>query len=136
MTAVASNTFSAASSDVSTYVDVCGAGQEAARFGVSVPGGSGSPTLEVALVDVDGGTTKVLGRFQATCTVTTKREGSGGSSGNYVCDVAFAEGGTSKLDLLGHAEAQGGSTALWKVGVVALDGEASAFVWWGVSVEV
>lgn len=139
MTATASNTFSSASSDVSTYKEVAGASQNAARFGVNVPGNSGNPTLELALVDVDGGTTRVLARYTATATVaTTRRTGSDGASGDYCCDLAFssAEGGGSRFDLLGHSELSAGKSAVWKVGITALAGQASALVWWQVDDEI
>lgn len=140
MAATSGGTFTAASSDVSNYKRVGGAGDQVARFfvtgNVASGSGGGSPVIEAALVDVDGGVTVVLGRFRATCTLTAKRVGSDGTSGDYVCDVTFDEGSTSKLDLLGGFRSSQTKQAEWYVGVTDLSDQTSVVVYWVVSDEV
>lgn len=137
VSAIPNATFISASPAVSTYVKIAGPKAEAARFWVTTPAGAGNdPVIEVALVVTDGGVVTVLGRFRATCTATAKRTGSDGASGDYVCNVAFDEGGSSRLDLLAFASDLSGKSAEWKVGVVDLDSQASAKVYWSTSEKV
>lgn len=138
MSALQKATFTVASSDVSTYKQVCGPGNMAARFFVNGDASSGNPVIEMALVDVDGSSTVVLGRYPATCTVSSRRAAAGGASGAYICVVVFTEGGTSKFDLLGHGGGDGGVNARWYVGCTSLGSgsQASVDVYWEVDDEI
>lgn len=72
-----------------------------------------------------------LAVFPATVTPTAYRGDAAGTGGSYLCTVAFTEGGTSKLDLLGAYPKNGvigpgldgdDAGATWMVGCSALGG--------------
>jgi len=69
--------------------------------------------------------------------VSARRDGAAGTSGDYICDVAFDEGSTSKFDLLGHTGVDNaGKSARWYVGVTDLGTHTSVDVGWTVDDEV
>lgn len=87
----------------------------------------GAATVEFVLVEKG----VRLATFPATVTPSAYRANAAGTGGSYLCDVVFAEGGTSKLDLFGaygrngqigpglNGDDQG---ACWMVGCSSLGG--------------
>lgn len=75
-----------------------GLGPQVLWTDVVVNAAAGSATLGLAVVEKE---TSVVVRYTtATVTVTTRRAGIDGASGDYVCTVAWAESGNKKVDLM------------------------------------
>lgn len=84
--------------------------KQVVRFFATSADSSGSATIEMALYDDD--LRLVIARFTGTSTITARRVGSDGASGDYICDVIWSETGNGKFDLLGA-----GPSAQWRFGL-------------------
>lgn len=130
-------TFTATSVSTATYTAVNPAsserpsGKQALRLMANADASSGSATAELALVRYVAGSATVIARHPATCTVTARRAGTDGASGDYICDVSWAESSTSTIDLLGSYGYDGlADHAEWMIGVTGLTTVASLDLYW------
>ncbi len=85
----------------------------AVRFQITSSGtGASAGTLDVIFAyDTDGTTpgTGVIARYTATVTVTARRQDKdNAATGNYICDVVFAESGNSFCDVMGYGDGTNG----------------------------
>lgn len=82
------------------------------------PGSSGSATLSLILYDTKDTTDPVKRRYEAAITIGSTRTGGDGSSGGYLCAVAFAASGTEKQDIM---PGDPGPNLEWRWGIRTFD---------------
>lgn len=100
----------------------------AVRFQITSSATGAAGTLDVIFAyDTDGTTpgTGVIARYTATVTPTARRQDKdNAATGNYVCDVVFAESGNSFVDVMGYGDGVNGPKVY--VGMSAIGGLSTA----------
>lgn len=95
---------------------------KALRVFFSGNGAAGSAVINANLRSPDGTT---IWSDTATATITARRTGADGASGEYVCSVVFAQSGNEYLDLNGYIPPTASKAGLtdgteWWIGVLTL----------------